>query len=180
MRSPRRTDWAPPGRFLWPERSRPTRSSSADTRSCALDRALGQDLRDLKFLELDVDAAGDFQGQELLPHLGHLAENAAGGRYFIAHGDFGQHFTLFFGTLVLRPDEQEIEHDQEQDGQQQGAQHALPAARTGGLRLLCIYEEIHSVTLVFCSRRHDTRRRSIQERCANLTRASRRLQGVKL
>src|SRR6202034_3598773 len=43
-----------------------------------------------------------------------------------------------------------------------------------------INEEIHRVTLAFCSGRHDAKPRSIQQPAANLTRASCRLQRMQL
>src|ERR1700727_2956192 len=110
MHSPRQTHWAAPGRSRSPSRPRPARSSSADSRSCVLDRALRQYLRDLEFLELDDYAVGDFHAQELIAHLSHLADDSAGCCDLIAHRDLGEHFPLLFGALALRPDEQKIEH----------------------------------------------------------------------
>src|ERR1700733_5538764 len=108
-RSPRRRRWEVRARRRARPRSRPAPSSSGDRKSCALDRPLGQELRYLMLLQLDVHTVRDLDGQELLADRRDLAENAARGGNLVALRDLREHLALLLGALVLRPDEQEIE-----------------------------------------------------------------------
>ena len=60
--------------------------------------------------------------------LGDFAEHAARGDDFVADAEVRDHLAVFFLSLVLRPDQQEIENDEDQDQRQEAEQRiGLPA-----------------------------------------------------
>ena len=70
---------------------------------------------------------GDLDGQELVADLGDLAEDAAGRDDFVADAERGDHGLVLLRPLRLRPDQQEIEHDEDQ----QQRQHLQQRIRLG-------------------------------------------------
>jgi hypothetical protein len=73
----------------------------------------------LEFLQLDVHTVGNFHAQELFADFSHLSQDSTRRGDFIAGGHFRKHFPLVFRFLALRPDQQEVEHHQEQRRQRQ-------------------------------------------------------------
>lgn len=78
-------------------------------------------------LDLHLHAVRDFDGEETVGGLGDLAEDAAGRDDFVADAECGDQGLVLFGPLGLRPDQQEIEHDEDE---QQG-QHLQQRIRLG-------------------------------------------------
>ena len=74
--------------------------------------------------------------------LGDLAEDAAGGDDFVADAERGDHGLVLLGALGLRPDQQEIEHDEDQH-QRQHLQQRVRLARRGRLGVGARNQPVH-------------------------------------
>src|ERR1700728_2123148 len=103
--------------------------------SGALERALGHELRDLRLLHLNAHAVGDLQRDEGIVDLDDASQDAAGGNDLIAGSQAREHRLLLLHALLLRPDQQEIEHSHEHDQDDDLTHAAAPQAPAGGLRV---------------------------------------------
>ena len=102
-------------------------------------RSLGQDRANGLFLHLNLGALGNFEHDEIIAHLVDLPQHAAIGRHFIAFRQVADQLLVLPGLLHLRPDQEEVKNDEEQDHhEQEGTASALSAA----LRPCVVYEEI--------------------------------------
>src|SRR6185369_977824 len=93
------------------------------------DRALGQQLGHGAALHHDLGPAGDLDGQVLLADLRDLAEHAARGDDLVAFLQRFEHCPRFLRFFLLRPDQQEVENDENGDHRQK--RHQVAAERCG-------------------------------------------------
>mmetsp|Transcript_15261 Transcript_15261/g.42131 ORF Transcript_15261/g.42131 Transcript_15261/m.42131 type:complete len:271 (-) Transcript_15261:243-1055(-) len=100
-------------------------------RAGLLQAALGENLGDRTALDLQLDAVGHFQVDEVVAQLGDLADHAADRHDLVALGQGFDHGLLLLLALHLRPDHDEIEHDKHQHQGQHAEQAGLG---TGGGR----------------------------------------------
>src|SRR5262249_20086580 len=101
----------------------------------------------LEFLYLHSNALSDFEREERVAYLDHLAEKAARSNDFVARGKFRDQRLMLLGLFLLGPDQEEVEDDDE-DNHHQQRRHAAGAA---GRSTLCPgigNQSVHAVTLV--------------------------------
>jgi len=85
---------------------------------CCLDRlTAGTDIGNHRADELDLDAVSnlDLNFRLILKHLGYLGDKPPGSNDYIATTDSLQHFTMFLGLALLRPDHQEVHDDEDKN-----------------------------------------------------------------
>src|SRR6185295_4339755 len=116
--------------------------------SGALERALGQDAGDRLALDLDPDVVGDLDRQELLADFRDPAENATARFDLVAHGEGAHHRAVLLGALRLRPDQKEIEHDEDQQQRQQLHESATRGRASGRLGRSARDQPVHQGTPV--------------------------------
>src|SRR5687767_13780982 len=69
----------------------------------------------------------------VVDHLGDLADQPAGGDHGIAAAHVPDQLLMLLGAFLLRPQDQEIHDDEDQDERQQRHQHVVAAQRRGSL-----------------------------------------------
>ena len=80
-----------------------------------------------------ADTFGDFQNHFLIiDQLVDGAKNTAARDDLIATTQSAQHFLVLLSPLLLRTDQQEIEHDKDQDERQEGLQLAAGSSQGRG------------------------------------------------
>ena len=86
------------------------------------------------FLDFDDFSFADVQFNGAFADFGDFAEDPSGGDDFVVCGESGEHFAVLLGALVLRADEQEIKHhDDENQRQQVGDKRPAARAAEGGV-----------------------------------------------
>src|SRR5487761_2526847 len=100
-----------------------------------LERALGQQLRDCRALHDDLRIGGDLDSRVLLVELDDAAKDAARRGDFVALLEGVEHRARFLLLFLLRPDQQEIEDNEDRDHREEGQQGVFLAC--GSCRL-CI------------------------------------------
>src|SRR5665213_88184 len=104
-------------------------------RSGALERALGHQLRDLGLLYLDAHAVGDLQRDEGVVDVGNAPENTAAGDHLVAGGQPREHGLLVLHPLLLRANQEEIKHPDEDHQDDDLADPAAAQGAAGALRV---------------------------------------------
>ena len=76
-----------------------------------------------------MSAANSPQRRVVLAYARHLAEDTAGGQNLVARRQFTDQFSVRFLAFLLRPDQQEVKRDEDNDHRQE---------KTEGIGLRCI------------------------------------------
>ena len=112
-------------------------------------RAMLETLRrgDRVALDLDLHAIRDLDREELLARFGDPAEDAAGDDDLVADAERRDHGLVLLRPLRLRPDQQEVEHDENQH-QRQHLQQRIGLRTAGRLGMGARDQPVHQETPV--------------------------------